>query len=362
LSGDGPVWAHRRKLIQPLFTAPNVDSLTAQMALAIGTAVDTLARSLREGQSVDSNIEMTRIVQRAANSAFFGERVTEETGDRLGGAISAAFSSLGSRMLLPFVPNSVPMPGDRTFRRSVRDVDEVMVPVIHRALGSSEGRNDIVSRLSCARDENNAGLSERELRDDVVGIFVAGTDTSVVSLTWLWVILDSHPEVAAKLSEEIERVVGRDLPGREHLAQLTYTKMVLQELLRLRPPAWMIPRRLVAEDVFDGVRVPGGSTVLMSPYLTQRMGSLWENPLAFDPERFSPERMQRRHRFAFFPFGGGGHKCVGMHLFMVEAQLIIATLLSRYRIELHGTRDIEPQAAVTLKTRQKVQLILRPNG
>jgi cytochrome P450 len=180
-----------------------------------------------------------------------------------------------------------------------------------------------------------------------------------VALTWLWVVLDANPAVAATLREEINRVVGSDWPGPSHLAQLRYTKMVIQELLRLYPPAWMIPRTAVEADVIDGVAIDKGATVLISPYLTQRMDELWVDPETFDPRRFEPLQVQRRHRYSYFPFSGGVHQCLGSHFVTMEIQLVVAAVLSRYRPRLVGAPP-DKRAAVTLKPRQRVEVDLAP--
>ncbi len=155
-------------------------------------------------------------------------------------------------------------------------------------------------------------------------------------------------------------MVGTDRVNGSHLAGLRYTKMVLQELLRLYPVGWIIPRRANDRDVVGGTVIEAGHTVLISPYVTHRLDGLWERPGAFNPERFAPDREERRHRFAYFPFGGGPHQCLGSHFFTVEAQLIVAALLSRYRPRLCSPRAIAPKAAASLRPAERVQLYLRP--
>jgi cytochrome P450 len=189
-------------------------------------------------------------------------------------------------------------------------------------------------------------------------MFLAGTETTATALTWLWVTLDSRPDVAERLREEIDGVIGGAQPTRSHLPRLGYTKMVLQELLRVYPVGWIIPRTAVADDVIDGVRIKGGSTVLVSPYLTHRVEDVWERPEVFDPERFTPGRS--RHRFAYLAFGAGPHQCVGSLLYTVEAQLIVAAVLSRFRPVLHGSLPVEPQVGLTLRPRRRVEVVLRP--
>ena len=357
---DGPTWQHRRKLIRPVLSAKNVDALIDRMAEAIAEAVDDLVHPSRAQQPIDACAEMTRIVHRAVIRVFFADTISTQDADKLARATAAAFTSLGPRMLLPFVPNSVPLPGDGTFRRAVRAVDEIMYPIVREARRNAADGSDIVSLLLRARDENGNGLDDRQVRDDFVAMFIGGTDTTSMALTWLWVVLDSYPDVADRLYAEIDRVVGSEKPGRIHLADLRYTKMVLQELVRLYPPVWILPRTAKADDTIDGVDIKAGSTVVVSPYVTHRMESYWERPDVFDPERFSPDAAEPRQRFSYLSFGGGPHQCLGTHFFTVEGQLIAATLLSRYRPVLRGSSPPEPQAAVSLRPRRRVDVVLRP--
>jgi cytochrome P450 len=191
-------------------------------------------------------------------------------------------------------------------------------------------------------------------------MFVAGSESTAVALTWLWVALDANPQVAARLVDEVEVALGGEPVNRSHLPRLGYTKMVLSELLRLYPVGWIIPRTVVEPDAIDGVRIDGGSTVVVSPYLTNRLRGAWERPDTFDPDRFAPEPTAARHRFAYLSFGAGPHQCLGSHFFTVEAQLIVAAILRRYRPVLTGPRPIAPRPVMTLKPSRQVILTLAP--
>ena len=364
IASEGPSWARSRRLLQPLFTAKNVAGLLDPMTDAIRAAVADLDPAARAGRPVDLIAEMTRIVHRSLIRAFFGDRISLGEAQRLGAAISTAFASLGWRILLPFVPQSVPLPGDRAFRRAVAEIDAIVYAHVRRARqhidAGRPGGRDIVSLLAGARDEQGEPLDDRRVRDDVVSMFVAGTETTALALTWVWVLLDAHPGVAATVRDEVDAVVGEGGPRAEHVGGLTYTRMVLQETLRLYPVGWVVPRTVAEPDTIGGVRLPAGATVLLSPYLTHRLRSLWPRPGEFDPGRFAADPPQRRHRFAYFPFGGGVHQCLGSHFFMVEAQLIVAALVSRYRPALDTTRPVVARASATLRPRHPVRMSLAP--
>ncbi|MGI5325679.1 cytochrome P450 [Actinomadura nitritigenes] len=363
-SGADPAWPLKRRIFQTLLTGKNIETYTDEMAATIAANVDDLGRRHGGGTPVDCSDELTRIVYRAILRIFIGDRLSLADADRLGEAITVATtSSFRSRMLLPFVPHAVPLPGDHAFHQAVQKVDDIIFPIIEEARrqGAGEregGGHDIVSLLLRARDDEGGRLDDQGVRDGVVSLFVAGTETTVTALSWLWVVLDAHPDVMRRLRAEIEDVVGTAQPTRAHLPRLRYTKMVLQELLRIYSVGWIIPRIVDQDDVIDGVRMHRGATVAVSPYLTHRVPDVWHDPLAFDPERFAPGRS--RHRFAYLAFGAGPHQCVGSVFFTVEAQLIVASMIGRLRPVLHGPAGVRPQAGLTLKPREPIAISLDP--
>ena len=186
-------------------------------------------------------------------------------------------------MVLPFVPDSVPLPGDATYRRATRTVDEVLLPVVREQRRRGGDEPDILTMLSQARNETGARLPDEQVRDDLIALFAAGTESTAVALTWLWLVLDGQPAVADRLRTEVAEVVGAGPVRRGHLPALRYTRMVLQEVLRLYPPGWLIPRTAVAADDLAGVPIRPGDTVLVSPYLTHRLPGYLDDPARFDP-------------------------------------------------------------------------------
>ncbi|MGI5206431.1 cytochrome P450 [Spirillospora sp. CA-108201] len=362
IAGEGPEWALNRGIFQRLLSGSNIAKVTDGLARTIVEGVDDLAARTPPGRPVDAQTELTRIVQRAVIRAFFGNRINLSEADHLADAIRTATRSMGARMLLPFVPLSVPLPGDRAFQRSVQAVDEVILPLVREARRGEVFDRDIVSMLIGTHDEQGRSLDDQQVRDGVVAMFTAGTETTATALTWLCVILNSQPEVAARLRAEIDGVLGTDHPNRSHLPELRYTKMVMQELMRVYSVGWIIPRTSVADDVIDGVRIKGGNTNLISPYLTHRLRDVWARPEVFDPERFSPTRSKSRHRFAYMAFGAGPHQCVGTLFFTIEAQLIAATMLQRFRPVVLGEGPVEPQVRLALIPRERVEMVLEPVG
>lgn len=358
--GEGTPWESSRKILQPLFTRRYVASLAEDMARTIDLRIRELDAFALSGRPVDAAEEMAGIVNQAVIKVLFGDRISREDGERLAPAYDAAATSINFRLLMPFMPYSVRVPGDRAFMKAVQTVDDVLFPVIREARADSGDSLDVISALCRARGEDGAELADRQIRDDLVSVYGAASESTAMTLTWLWPLLDAHPKVAARLYDEIDRVVGAGPAVPEHVPQLRYTRMVLQELLRLYPAGWLFPRMAMEPAEIGGVRVKAGSQVLISPYATHRLDEFWERPLEFDPERFASEGQERRHRYAYFPFGGGPHQCLGQHLFYVEAPLLVAAILSRFRPAVVTPGPFTPSPAASLRPKEKIELSIVP--
>jgi cytochrome P450 len=218
---------------------------------------------------------------------------------------------------------------------------------------------DLLARLIAARDgETGSGMTAKEVRDQVVTIFMAGHETTAQTMAWTWYLLSQHPAVEAKLHDELASVLGDRAPGSEDLANLSYTRMVLDESMRLYPPAHTLSRTPIKTDEVLGHRIPAGATVLIVPWMLHRKPSLWERPDRFEPERFSPERAAARPRFAYIPFGVGPRICIGAAFALAEATLMLATIAQRYRLRLKPGFPVEPQGLITLRPRYGLRMTL----
>ncbi|MFC7382746.1 cytochrome P450 [Sphaerisporangium rhizosphaerae] len=353
---DGAAWQSSREILQPLFTARYVASLAEQMAAAVDERIAELEPYAASGRSFDAGEELADVVNQTVIKVLFAGRLSREGGRRLSPAYDRAARSIAFRLLLPSMPYSVRLPGDRAFMDAVQRIDDVVLPMIRQDRDRRRSGTDVFSTLVRAREEQGAG--ERQVRDDVVSVYGAAAESTATTLTWLWATLAAHPEVASGLYEEVGRVVGDGPVRASHLPELGYTKMVLQELMRLRPAGWLFPRMAKRADLVGGVQIEAGAQVLITPYATHRLDEFWERPLEFDPERFAPGRQERRHRYAYFPFGGGPHQCLGRHLFDMAAPLIVAALLSRFRPVVRGGGPFTPAAAGSLRPKERVELAL----
>ncbi|MEV5342508.1 cytochrome P450 [Streptomyces sp. NPDC052676] len=359
IAGEGEGWLASRDILRGALSGPYLRQAGEGIAASVAQAVDELADRAQR-QPVDAVVEMTRLVHRVINPVFFGSRIDSHQCDRLGGEVATALGALLWRMAMPFVPLRVPMPGDRAFLRASRAIDRTLLPVIDRARREGADGPDLMSALLRGRGHDGRLLSDRHVGQDVVALFVAGSESSALTLTWAWVLLARHPDVAARVREEADRVLAGGPPRPEHVRKLVFTQQVMAEVMRLYSMAWAVPRVAREDDVVGGVPVPAGGTLVLSPYLTHRLPEFWPDPLRFDPGRFEREAVRERHPLAYLPFGDGAHQCVGQAFFAMESALVLATVLSRY--DIRPTGDPRPRLAVALPPDGRVTLTMTPRG
>jgi cytochrome P450 len=363
LTADGDLWRRRRRIAQPAFHHGHLDAV-AEQAAAAGSAL--AARwSAAPGGCVDVDRAalhtMLEVVGRtlfAADLAADGERVVE--------AVDAALQAVVVRARSPLpavLPGWLPTPSQRRLRRAVATLDDACLGVVRRrrAAGLAESDTDVLALLLRAADAEG-GLSEREVRDELVTLVIAGHETVASCLTWTLLLLARHPDVQDRLAAELAALPpGRD-PGWADLAVLPWTRAVVDEALRLYPPAWVITRRALAADVVDGVAVPADTLVVLSPWLLHRRAESWPDPLRFDPERFAATGAGRGPiRGDYVPFGAGPRLCIGRDVALVQAVLILATLLRGRRVVRPDAAEaVHVDALVTLRPRGGLPLRLLP--
>jgi len=255
---------------------------------------------------------------------------------------------------VPFYPSlRWPTPRNRRVLAAMRTVDDVVLGIVEQRRRTGEERDDLLGMLMEARDEGTGqAMSDKQLRDEVVTIFVAGHETTAVLLTWVFYLLSQHPDVESRLHAELTAVLGGRAPSMADVPNLRIARMVIDETLRLYPPAWITNRQAVAADEVCGRHIPAGAVVGISPYVMHHLPAYWPEAERFDPQRFASDAAHTRPRFAYMPFGGGPHQCIGNSFALMEATLILACVAQRYRLRL------PPGAAVT----PKPQATLRPAG
>ncbi len=360
-ASEGAFWLRQRRMMQPLFNAGHLAALTDLMADVIDREVTQLVE--RGSAAVDIEREMNAMTQRVILEAMLGPGIDRSDTDRLGDALQVALKGLNLRMFLFFLAERLPLPGERSYHAAIAAIDEAMFRLVRARRASGAPRDDLLSLLLRARDEDTGdGMDDRQLRDELVTMFAAGQETTATALTWLWYALDQNPEVDRRLRREVAEVLGDRRPTFDDLSRLVYTKHVLQEVMRLYPPVWMYPRFAEQEAMIGGHRVPAGSPLLLCPFVSHRDPAFWPDPEAFDPERFTPERAAGRPRYAYYPLGGGPRQCIGNHFTIMEEQLITAMMVQRLRPRLAPRQRVVPSSSTTLKPRHGMKMTLGPIG
>jgi cytochrome P450 len=309
--------------------------------------------------------EMSRLTLDIVTGALFHAHVGEEPG-AISRAVNVLVEDLGYRFEVPFYPpHRVPTPRNRRFRAALRTVDRAVYSIIAERRRGGGDEEDLLALLMEARDEETGeSMGDKQLRDEVITLFLAGHETTANALSWAFYLLATHPDAEERLRAELAEVLGAEddfrVPTLEDLPRLPYAKMVVDETLRLYPPAWITNRQAIADDEILGHRIPAGAFVMLSPYVLHRHPDYWTEPDAFDPERFAPGQGNGRPRFAYFPFGGGPRQCIGQSMALVEAQLVLATVLGSCRLRPASDKPVEAEALATLRPRGGLPMTVEP--
>jgi cytochrome P450 len=308
---------------------------------------------------------MMRVTLDIINRTMFGADVTQEAG-KVGTAMTIltryAFAQAGN----PFsTPPWVPTRRNKEFHRALETIDSVVLSLIRARQAARESgeltRGDLLDMILDAEDaETGERMSDQEVLDEVKTVFAAGHETTANALTWTWLLLSEHPEAAEKLKAELNGVLGERPPTSADLLNLSYTKQVFEEALRLYPPVPALVRRVVRPTTLDVYEIPAGSRALISIYNIHRHPDFWEASGRFDPERFSPERKASHHDLAYIPFGAGQHKCIGNNLALIEGTLLLAMVAQRYEFGLVPGCPVEREVAITMRPREGLYVKLRP--
>ncbi|HEY6259357.1 MAG TPA: cytochrome P450 [Xanthobacteraceae bacterium] len=357
LTSEGELWRRQRRIAAPAFHARRVGEFVATMGACTETM---LVRWRQQSGPFDLAAEMTALTLDIISRTMFSTDVEGEVAAvrRLTDVVVSLRPSLLDLFGFPeWIPRLQPKP----YRAAISAFEALVARFLAERRDGRVERNDLLSMLLAARDaETGEGMSDRQLRDEILTIFLAGHETTANALSWTWYLLARHPQAEARLHAELDRALGGRMPSFADLAELKWTRMVIEEAMRLYPPAHTIARGAIGEDHIGGVRVPPGASISISMYVTHRNPNLWEDPERFDPERFAPSAVAARHRFAYLPFGGGPR--IGNGFAMAEAQVILATVAQRYRLRLVGNRAVEPIGLITLRPKNGLWMVLEPRN
>jgi cytochrome P450 len=361
ITSEGETWRRHRRTMSPAFDHRSIASYASVMT---GAAEELLAdwSRLGEGASVDVSTAMMQVTLNIISRTMFSSDSDHIVAimERGAGRYQAEMRpNIMDFLGLPAWLAGIPRLGvaDHALREFDEEIDRL---ITLRSSNPKHGPNDLLARLIAARDEQTGGgMTDEEVRDQVITIFMAGHETTAMAMTWTWYLLSQHPIEEARLHAELESVLDGRVPNSEDLSKLTYTRMVIDESMRLYPPVHIITREAIAEDMLAGRRVPKGSTVLIAPWVLHRHLKLWQNPDRFDPERFTPEHAAARPRFSYLPFGGGRRICIGAAFATAEATLLLATIAQRHRLRLAAGHPVDPQGLITLRPRHGMKMVLR---
>ncbi len=354
LTIEGELHKQHRHLMLPAFHRKRVESYRDTMV----DATQRLLESWAAGQQVDMLHEMQRLTLSIASRTLFTVEIEEQT-EELGKAITTALSSGNTFWIwwnIPFFRSNLPFTPYGRFYRAKARVDRFVSEIIAERRASGADTGDIISMLLAARDEDGMGLSDRQVRDEAMTILVAGHETTANLLTWALYLLARHPAVREQLLNELSSVLAGRSPTVEDLAHLPYLEMVINETLRLYPPAWLMLRRARESVEIDGTHVSAGDVVWLSQWVMHRMPEYFPDPEAFMPERFDAQHGMKHPQFAFFPFGGGSRFCLGTTFAYMEARIVLAMLLQRYTPLLVDRFPVVPHPLITLRPRHGMQM------
>lgn len=358
LGSEGQHWLQQRRLMQPAFHRQKLAALASTMTTTIAAMLDDWNSAARADKPVEVAQAMADLTMQIIVRTMFGASIDSAETRDLGQAFARALRLMNVRMWTFFLPDSIPLPGDRAFREAINHIDSAVYRFIAQRRQNPTTENDLLNLLLEARDEETgAHMTDQQVRDEVFTIFLAGHETTATVMSWVWYVLDQYPDVQRRLHAELDSVLVGRLPTLESLSRLNYTRMLIEETMRFYPPSWMIPRSVEADDTIGALPVKKGTTVLISPYVVHRHPDFWENPTTFDPERFAAGQNVPRH--AYIPFGEGPRLCIGNNFAMMEMQLILAMVAQAFRLSLQPGINIRPTTMPVLRPNQPLHMNLQ---
>jgi cytochrome P450 len=355
LTSEGEFWRRQRKLVQPAFHQVRI----AAYAEVMVSYTKTMLASWKDGQERDIHEAMMRLTLDIVAKTLFDadvSREAEDVGAALQVLMSKFFRQAGFALLLP---RSIPIPTTRHLQRAVGQLDKVIYEMIRRRRAGGRTSDDLLSVLLEAQDDEGQGMTDRQLHDEIMTLFLAGHETTANALSWTWLLLGQHAEIEEKLAEELRRVLAGRAPTAADLPRLTYTDRVLREAMRLYPPVWVIGRRALAPFPLGEYELPAETNVLMSQLITHRDARYFPEPERFDPDRWdaSDPRNLSLPRFAYFPFGGGPRVCVGAGFAMMEAVLLLATMAQSFTLAVVPGQSVKYLPSVTLRPKSGIRMV-----
>lgn len=353
VTSDGAVWQRQRQLIQPAFHRERIAAYATTMAALTETMLD----SWQDGQTRDIHQDMMQLTLQIVVETLFGSTLNTAIAPT-SAAVDVLMSELATRMNQPLqLPLALPTPGNLRFRRAITQLDHTIFAMIRARRADAHLHNDMLALLLCAQDEQEHGMSDQQLRDEVMTMMLAGHETTALALSWACYLLAQHPHIETQLVAELRAVLGGHAPSMNDIPHLRFTEMVVKETMRIYPPAWIIAaRRARREDRVGGYHIPAGAMIVASQWIMHRNPRFFQQPQVFNPARWQDEAMHHLPRFAYFPFGGGPRRCIGHSFAMVEATLLLAAMVQCFQMRCVSDLPVLPQPSITLRPKGGVHM------
>ena len=360
LISEGEFWRRQRRIVAPAFHHQHLARAADVMVRRARQRVERWRKPCERGERLDIAHEMMSLTMEIVAEALFSSEIADSI-DELGRAVTTLNASLGTPNPLDILgfPEWFPRWRSHRTRSALARLDRMIFGIVAARRATRKGPDDLLGLLLAARDEETGeGMTDRQLRDEVITFFAAGHETTALALTWTLYLLSRHPAVERALHDEVDRALEEGETTFADVEALPYTRMVIEEAMRLFPPVFSFSRVALADDEVGGHAIRAGSVVTISPYVTHRSPRLWKDPLRFDPERFTPDRIKERHRFAYLPFGGGPRICIGRGFAMAEACLVLATIARAYHLRMAPGHRVEAHGRITLRPRYGLRMTL----
>jgi cytochrome P450 len=356
LTSEGEHHLRQRRLVQPAFHRERL----AGYASAMSKCAVRARERWQAGSAMDVSVEMAQLTLSVVAKTLFSTDIESEAPEI--GAAMTSILQLFKFLLLPFSEylDKLPLPYVRRFEKARARLDATIYGLIRERRKSGQDTGDLLSMLLLSQDEDDrtVRMSDEQVRDEALTLFLAGHETGANALTWTWYLLSQHPEVEQRLHAEIDHVLQGRPPELADLPQLRYAEMVLSEALRLYPPAWAIGRRAKDKFTLGEFEIPASSICIVSPYVVQRDPRWFPDPEKFDPGRWKPEARDARPKFSYFPFGGGARVCIGERFAWMEGVIVMAAIAQKWRFRLEPGQRVEPSPLVTLRVKNGLQMVI----
>jgi cytochrome P450 len=348
---DGDFWRRQRRLMQPAFHVRQIGRMSAAIGETVAGGLERWTAAAGRGEPIDLLAETIHANIQIVVGALFGATADERRSARILELTDRVFRGMAERVWAFFLPPWVPTPGARAYRRSIEELEREVYAIIAERRAAGVEQEDLLGALLAVRDSDTGEtMSDRQLRDEIFTLFLAGNESTATAVTWIWHLLTRHPDVVDRLRAEVDGAFAGPVPQLAELADLPYTKRVVSEGLRLYPTFPMYFRESVAADTIGPYHLPAGANVVVSPYATHHDPRHWADPERFDPDRFLPERFDAAARAAYYPFGKGQRMCIGEPMSLAIAHTLVAALARRFEVAPVGA-DVGHRYAMSLQPR-----------